>query len=178
MIFFFFVLSVGGVTTILTTELFTQTTRSAAYIIAGSVNWLSFFFISMVFPFIVVSRENNVSSLRISSFYCVSWYFPKRSSCALFVLFSQIGLRHYCFLVFLAVSSLVSIYIFLVVPETKNKSFLEIQDEFKSKNRRSSRADGSGTTLLQTSIWTESQCDWWVTFFYNGALTQFQCYSW
>lgn len=47
----------GGVTNILTTELFTQTTRPAAYMIAGSANWLSFFFISMVFPFIVVSDD-------------------------------------------------------------------------------------------------------------------------
>lgn len=46
--------AIGGVTNILITELFTQTTRPAAYMIAGSVNWLSFFFISMVFPFIVV----------------------------------------------------------------------------------------------------------------------------
>lgn len=44
----------GGVTNILNTELFTQTARPAAYVIAGSVNWLSFFFIGLVFPFIVV----------------------------------------------------------------------------------------------------------------------------
>lgn len=44
----------GGVTNILTTELFTQTARPAAYVIAGSVNWLNFFFIGLVFPFIVV----------------------------------------------------------------------------------------------------------------------------
>lgn len=49
----------GGVTNILTTELFTQTSRPAAYMIAGSVNWLSFFFISMVFPFIVVSAQKD-----------------------------------------------------------------------------------------------------------------------
>ncbi|KAK3514819.1 hypothetical protein QTP70_032529 [Hemibagrus guttatus] len=54
-----FGLGPGGVTNILITELFTQTTRPAAYLIAGSVNWLSFFFISLVFPFIVV-RSNSV----------------------------------------------------------------------------------------------------------------------
>ncbi|KPP56733.1 hypothetical protein Z043_125619, partial [Scleropages formosus] len=47
--------SAGGVTNILTTELFTQTSRPAAYIIGGSINWLSFFFIGIVFPFIVAS---------------------------------------------------------------------------------------------------------------------------
>ncbi|KAM9857907.1 solute carrier family 2, facilitated glucose transporter member 11b [Aulostomus maculatus] len=112
-----FGLGPGGVTNILTMELFTQTTRPAAYIVAGSVNWLSFFFISMVFPFIVL------------------------------------GLQQYCFLVFLAICSLVAVYIMLVVPETKNKAFLEIQDEFRSANNRKGRgADGSGTTLLSTPI--------------------------
>ncbi|XP_040010798.1 solute carrier family 2, facilitated glucose transporter member 11b [Xiphias gladius] len=111
-----FGLGPGGVTNILTTELFTQTTRPAAYMIAGSVNWLSFFFISMVFPFIVV------------------------------------GLQQYCFLVFLAVCSIVAIYIFLVVPETKNKTFLQIQNEFRSSNRKAGSADGTEATLLSTSI--------------------------
>ncbi|XP_035020848.1 solute carrier family 2, facilitated glucose transporter member 11b isoform X1 [Hippoglossus stenolepis] len=112
-----FGLGPGGVTNILTTELFTQTSRPAAYMIAGSVNWLSFFFIGMVFPFIVI------------------------------------GLQQYCFLVFLVVCTLVAIYIVLVVPETKNKTFLEIQREFQSSNhRKASRADGAGTTLLSTSI--------------------------
>lgn len=54
---YFFLSCKGGVTNILTTELFTQTARPAAYVVAGSINWLSFFFISMVFPFIVVSVQ-------------------------------------------------------------------------------------------------------------------------
>ncbi|CAK6966610.1 solute carrier family 2%2C facilitated glucose transporter member 11b [Scomber scombrus] len=112
-----FGLGPGGVTNILTTELFTQTSRPAAYMIAGSVNWLSFFFISMVFPFIVI------------------------------------GLKQYCFLVFLAVCVLVATYIFLIVPETKNKTFLEIQNVFRSTNKRmASSDDGGGTTLLATSL--------------------------
>ncbi|XP_056603044.1 solute carrier family 2, facilitated glucose transporter member 11b isoform X1 [Triplophysa dalaica] len=101
---FMFILSFGlgpgGVTNILTTELFTQTTRPAAYMIGGSVNWTSFFFIGMVFPFIVN------------------------------------GLRQYCFLVFLVICCLVATYIFFVVPETKNKTFLEIQSEFQSRERK------------------------------------------
>ncbi|XP_042277542.1 solute carrier family 2, facilitated glucose transporter member 11-like isoform X2 [Thunnus maccoyii] len=111
-----FGLGPGGVTNILTTELFTQTSRPAAYMIAGSVNWLSFFFISMVFPFIVI------------------------------------GLHQYCFLVFLAVCSMVATYIFFIVPETKNKTFLEIQNVFQSQNRKACGVDGSGTTLLATSM--------------------------
>uniref|UniRef100_A0A3Q3SC04 Solute carrier family 2, facilitated glucose transporter member 5 n=1 Tax=Mastacembelus armatus TaxID=205130 RepID=A0A3Q3SC04_9TELE len=110
-----FGLGPGGVTNILTAELFTQDSRPAAYMIAGSVNWLSFFFIGLVFPFIVI------------------------------------GLQQYCFLVFLAICSLVAIYIFLVVPETKNKTFLEIQTEFQSSNsRKVYNADGAGTILNET----------------------------
>uniref|UniRef100_A0A8C7ZAW6 Solute carrier family 2 member 11b n=1 Tax=Oryzias sinensis TaxID=183150 RepID=A0A8C7ZAW6_9TELE len=92
--------------------LFTQSSRPAAFIISGSVNWLSFFFIGLVFPFII-----------------------------------------YCFLVFLVVCSLVGLYIFLVVPETKNKTFVEIQNDFQSsKNVKLGNSDGAGTILLSTSI--------------------------
>ncbi|KAI4820300.1 hypothetical protein KUCAC02_028284 [Chaenocephalus aceratus] len=106
-----FGLGPGGVTNILTTELFTQATRPAAYIIAGSLNWLSFFLISMVFPFLVV------------------W------------------LEQYCFLVFMAVCTCMAIYIFFVVPETKNKTFIEIQNEFKS-SKKTHTVDATGMTQL------------------------------
>ncbi|XP_056274923.1 solute carrier family 2, facilitated glucose transporter member 11b isoform X2 [Pseudoliparis swirei] len=108
-----FGLGPGGVTNILTTELFTQTTRPAAYMIAGSVNWLCFFFIGLVFPFVVL------------------------------------GLQQYCFLVFLAVCSFMAMYIFFVIPETKNKTFIEIQNEFKSSSHK--KADRAGPMLLITS---------------------------
>ncbi|XP_034026105.1 solute carrier family 2, facilitated glucose transporter member 11b isoform X2 [Thalassophryne amazonica] len=112
-----FGLGPGGVTNILTAELFTQTARPAAYMISGSVNWVSFFFISLVFPFIVV------------------------------------GLQQYCFLVFLAVCSLAALYIFLFVPETKNKTFLEIQNELQSRNKRKvSAVDITGKILLSESL--------------------------
>ncbi|XP_057686784.1 solute carrier family 2, facilitated glucose transporter member 11-like isoform X1 [Corythoichthys intestinalis] len=114
-----FGLGPGGVTNILTMELFTQNARPAAYMIAGSMNWISFFFIGMVFPFIVI------------------------------------GLGQYCFLVFMAICTLVALYIFFIIPETKNKTFLEIQNEFKSGEKKMKMAhgtDGSGMTLLATSM--------------------------
>uniref|UniRef100_A0A3Q3XJ56 Major facilitator superfamily (MFS) profile domain-containing protein n=1 Tax=Mola mola TaxID=94237 RepID=A0A3Q3XJ56_MOLML len=112
-----FGLGPGGVTNILTTELFTQTARPAAYVIAGSVNWLCFFFISLVFPFIVI------------------------------------GLQQYCFLVFLAICSFIAMYIFFVVPETKNKTFLEIQNMFGSFRKRNVfDADGFTASLSSTSM--------------------------
>ncbi|KAM6965140.1 solute carrier family 2, facilitated glucose transporter member 11b [Aplochiton taeniatus] len=110
-----FGLGPGGVTNILTTELFTQPARPAAYMIAGSVNWMSFFIIGMVFPFIVT------------------------------------GLQQYSFLVFMGVSAVVAIFIFFVVPETKNKTFVEIFNEFQSNGKRKpSYSDNPGATLLLT----------------------------
>ncbi len=61
----------GGVTNILTTELFTQTDRPAAYMIGGSINWISFFFIGMIFPFIVVWAP---SFLLLTYGYAVFYY--------------------------------------------------------------------------------------------------------
>ncbi|KAK1796564.1 hypothetical protein P4O66_009601 [Electrophorus voltai] len=54
---FTYILSFGmgpaGVTGILPTEIFNQTARPAAYMIAGSLMWLNLFIIGMVFPFLV-----------------------------------------------------------------------------------------------------------------------------
>ncbi|KAM9446484.1 solute carrier family 2, facilitated glucose transporter member 11b [Clarias gariepinus] len=112
-----FGLGPGGVTNILITELFTQTTRPAAYMIAGSVNWLSFFFISMLFPFIVN------------------------------------GLQQFCFLVFLVICCFVAVFIFFFVPETKNKTFLEIQSELCRERRKASQvSNGVDTPQVSTSL--------------------------
>ncbi|XP_051922856.1 solute carrier family 2, facilitated glucose transporter member 11b isoform X1 [Hippocampus zosterae] len=112
-----FGLGPGGVTNILTMEMFTQTARPAAYMIAGSINWISFFFISMVFPFIML------------------------------------GLQQYCFLVFMAICILVAVYIFFIIPETKNKTFLEIENEFKNGGKKKGYSTyGSGLTRLTTSM--------------------------
>ncbi|KAM4746188.1 solute carrier family 2, facilitated glucose transporter member 11-like isoform 1-T1 [Anableps anableps] len=111
-----FGLGPGGVTNILTTEMFKQTTRPAAFMIAGSVNWLSFFFIGLLFPFIVI------------------------------------GLQHYCFLVFFVVCLSVGIYIIVVLPETKNKSFVEIQKEFQSRRSKEINSDEAEVLLISTSL--------------------------
>ncbi|XP_063768085.1 solute carrier family 2, facilitated glucose transporter member 11 isoform X3 [Eleginops maclovinus] len=54
---FTYILSFGmgpaGVTGILSTELFDQTARPAAYMISGSMMWLNLFIIGMIFPFLV-----------------------------------------------------------------------------------------------------------------------------
>ncbi|XP_061689966.1 solute carrier family 2, facilitated glucose transporter member 11 isoform X2 [Syngnathoides biaculeatus] len=54
---FTYILSFGmgppGVTGVLPTEIFTQTARPAAYMIAGSMMWLNLFIVGMIFPFLV-----------------------------------------------------------------------------------------------------------------------------
>ncbi|NXY50511.1 GTR11 protein, partial [Ceuthmochares aereus] len=55
---FAFILSFGlgpgsGITNTLTAELFIQSSRPAAYMIAGTISWISFFTVGMLFPFIV-----------------------------------------------------------------------------------------------------------------------------
>uniref|UniRef100_G3N9C5 Solute carrier family 2, facilitated glucose transporter member 5 n=1 Tax=Gasterosteus aculeatus aculeatus TaxID=481459 RepID=G3N9C5_GASAC len=50
-----FGLGPAGVTGVLPTEIFNQTARPAAYMIAGSMMWLNLFIIGMIFPFLVVS---------------------------------------------------------------------------------------------------------------------------
>ncbi|XP_031448251.1 solute carrier family 2, facilitated glucose transporter member 11-like isoform X4 [Phasianus colchicus] len=93
-----FGLGPGGITNTLTAEIFVQSSRPAACMIGGTMSWISFFTIGMLFPFIVR------------------------------------GLKQYCFVVFLLECSLVAAFIFLVIPETKNKSFLEIKKEFHKLN--------------------------------------------
>ncbi|XP_066459780.1 solute carrier family 2, facilitated glucose transporter member 11-like isoform X2 [Eleutherodactylus coqui] len=93
-----FGLGPGGVTNTLTAELFTQSSRTGAYMIGGAVNWMSFFAIGMVFPFIVN------------------------------------GLNQYCFLFFLLTCIIIATFIYIIVPETKNKSFLDIKEDFQKLN--------------------------------------------
>ncbi|KAJ3604183.1 hypothetical protein NHX12_028924 [Muraenolepis orangiensis] len=113
---FAFILSFGGVTSSLNTELFTQTSRPAAYVICGTVSWLSFLVIGMVFPFIVT------------------------------------GLQQYSFMVFLVVCCSVGTFIFFVVPETKGKTFLEIHQEFQSKDQKKKSASNGLDTLMSTPL--------------------------
>ncbi|XP_075575202.1 solute carrier family 2, facilitated glucose transporter member 11 isoform X2 [Pelecanus crispus] len=110
-----FGLGPGGITNTLTAELFIQSSRPAAYMIGGTVSWISFFTIGMLFPFMVN------------------------------------GLKQYCFLVFLLECSLVAAFIFFVIPETKNKSFLEIKKEFHRLNF------GRNTQKKETELYERRQ---------------------
>ncbi|XP_054939769.1 solute carrier family 2, facilitated glucose transporter member 5 isoform X8 [Physeter macrocephalus] len=84
---------------LLITEIFLQSSRPAAYMVGGSVHWLSNFTVGLIFPFI------------------------------------QVGLGAYSFIVFAVICLLTTIYTFLVVPETKSKTFIEINQIFTKMNK-------------------------------------------
>eukprot|EP00069_Balaena_mysticetus_P008889 bmy_06045T0 len=84
---------------LLITEIFLQSSRPSAYMVGGSVHWLSNFTVGLIFPFI------------------------------------QVGLGAYSFIVFAVICLLTTIYTFLVVPETKSKTFIEISQIFSKMNK-------------------------------------------
>ncbi|XP_063050885.1 solute carrier family 2, facilitated glucose transporter member 11-like isoform X2 [Engraulis encrasicolus] len=62
-----FGLGPGGVTGTLNSEIFTQTVRPAACMIGLSVNWISFFIISIIFPFVVSGLKQYCFLVFLSS---------------------------------------------------------------------------------------------------------------
>ncbi|XP_067386449.1 solute carrier family 2, facilitated glucose transporter member 9 isoform X2 [Emydura macquarii macquarii] len=94
-----FCIGPGGIPFVLTGELFQQSQRPAAFMIAGTVNWLSNFTVGLLFPFI------------------------------------QAGLHTFCFLVFAVICLAGAIYLFFVLPETKNRTINEISQAFAKRNK-------------------------------------------
>ncbi|XP_042083356.1 solute carrier family 2, facilitated glucose transporter member 5 [Haplochromis burtoni] len=84
---------------VVATEMFRQTARPAAFMVAGSVHWLSNFIVGLVFPFL------------------------------------ERGLGPYSFIIFAVICLVTLIYIWLVVPETKKKTFLEVFQMFAKRNK-------------------------------------------
>ncbi|KAM4635920.1 solute carrier family 2, facilitated glucose transporter member 9-like [Discoglossus pictus] len=91
-----FCIGPAGVPFIMTGELFKQSHRPAAYIVGGTLNWLSNFTVGFVFPFL------------------------------------QMSAGAFSYMVFCAVCLFVAIYVYFVIPETKNKTFMEISEMFSS----------------------------------------------
>ncbi|XP_071379911.1 solute carrier family 2, facilitated glucose transporter member 5-like [Centroberyx affinis] len=92
-----FCIGPAGVPFLITAELFKQSHRPAAYIVGGSLNWISNFTVGFVFPFLQMSAGS------------------------------------YSYLVFSTVCLSVALYVYLVIPETKNKTFMEISRMFAKK---------------------------------------------
>ncbi|KAF4795556.1 Solute carrier family 2, facilitated glucose transporter member 5 [Turdus rufiventris] len=84
---------------VMITEMFLQSSRPAAFMVGGSVHWLSNFTVGLVF------------------------------------LYMEAGLGPYSFLIFCAICVTTMLYIFFVVPETKNKTFMEINRIMAKRNK-------------------------------------------
>ncbi|XP_062874612.1 solute carrier family 2, facilitated glucose transporter member 9 isoform X2 [Trichomycterus rosablanca] len=89
----------GGIPFILTGEIFEQSYRPSAFLVAGIVNWLANFIVGLIFPFI------------------------------------QESLQNYAFLVFVGGCVSAAIYLVVVLPETKNKTFVQISQSFAKINK-------------------------------------------
>ncbi|XP_055364647.1 solute carrier family 2 member 15b isoform X2 [Betta splendens] len=94
-----FCIGPAGVPFLITAELFTQSHRSAAYTVAGCLNWASNFTIGFVFPFLEMSTGP------------------------------------FCYLIFCAVCLSVAAYTYFIIPETRNKTFVEISHMFAARNK-------------------------------------------
>ncbi|XP_034465371.1 solute carrier family 2 member 15a [Hippoglossus hippoglossus] len=92
-----FCIGPAGVPFLVTAELFKQSHRPAAYIVGGSLNWLSNFTVGFMFPFLQMSAGS------------------------------------YCYLVFATVCVFVAVYVYIMIPETKNKTFMEISRMFSKR---------------------------------------------
>ncbi|KAL2103613.1 hypothetical protein ACEWY4_000481 [Coilia grayii] len=84
---------------VITAEIFRQSSRPAAFMLAGSVHWLSNFTVGLVFPYL------------------------------------EQGLGPFSFVIFGVICLLTLIYIGVIIPETKNKTFLEISHLFAKRNK-------------------------------------------
>lgn len=84
---------------VMITEMFLQSSRPAAFMVGGSVHWLSNFTVGLVF------------------------------------LYMETGLGPFSFLIFCAICVATLVYIFFVVPETKNKTFMEINRIMAKRNK-------------------------------------------
>uniref|UniRef100_A0A8C5P7C6 Solute carrier family 2 member 9 n=1 Tax=Leptobrachium leishanense TaxID=445787 RepID=A0A8C5P7C6_9ANUR len=94
-----FCIGPGGIPFVLVAEFFQQSQRPSAFMIAGTINWISNFAVGLLFPLI------------------------------------QEGLNNYCFLVFAAICLFGAVYLYFVLPETKNKTYVEIDHSFAKLNK-------------------------------------------
>ncbi|XP_063001579.1 solute carrier family 2, facilitated glucose transporter member 5-like [Elgaria multicarinata webbii] len=95
----------SAIPSVMIIEMFLQSSRPAAFMVGGSVHWLSNFTVGLVFTYM------------------------------------EQGLGPYCFLIFCGICFATVVYIFLIVPETKNKTFMEINQIMAKRNGMDVQAD-------------------------------------
>ncbi|XP_053546408.1 solute carrier family 2, facilitated glucose transporter member 5 isoform X2 [Bombina bombina] len=103
---------------VITTEMFRQASRPSAFMVAGSVHWLSNFIVGLIFEFLMQ------------------------------------GLGSYCFILFACICLATFIFIYIVVPETKGKTFLEVSQLMAKRNGIEERPEFQdlNTTLHETPL--------------------------
>ncbi|XP_076007351.1 solute carrier family 2, facilitated glucose transporter member 9-like [Genypterus blacodes] len=114
------------------------------------VSWmpyLSFACILAVFAFVclgpasvafVLVSELFEQSHRPAAFsICGSLFWLSEFTIGLVFPFMQEALQNYVFLVFVVVCTVAAVYLFFVLPETKNKTFVEISQSFAKRNKLS-----------------------------------------
>ncbi|XP_066528378.1 solute carrier family 2, facilitated glucose transporter member 5-like [Hoplias malabaricus] len=107
--------------TVITTEIFRQSSRPAAFMVAGSVHWLSNFTVGLVFPFL------------------------------------EKGLGAYSFIIFAFICLATLIYIWVVIPETKNNTFLEISKLFAKRNKVEIVVEDKECKMKESGVWDDQQ---------------------
>ncbi|XP_072442248.1 solute carrier family 2, facilitated glucose transporter member 5 [Chiloscyllium punctatum] len=100
---------------VITTEMFRQSSRPAAFMVAGSVHWLSNFIVGLIFPFL------------------------------------EKGLGEYSFIIFGGICLATFAYIFIIIPETKSKTFLEISQMFAKRNKVEIKLESEHLELHKTN---------------------------
>ena len=124
----------GPVPAVLITETFLQSSRPAAFMVGGSVHWLSNFTVGLIFPFVQVSASRPASPVPpAQNPHAVKGEASGEGEPHL--PFPQVGLGAYSFVIFGVICLLTTIYTFLVVPETKAKTFVEINQIFTKMNK-------------------------------------------
>ncbi|KAL7847961.1 hypothetical protein AOLI_G00226790 [Acnodon oligacanthus] len=101
---FFFSSGPAGVTAPLPGEIFAQSYKAAAFVVACTLNWVGLFFVGMVFPFIVEYLE------------------------------------YFCFLIFFFFCFVSGVFVWYGMPETRNRSIMEISAEFERRHNKTKPA--------------------------------------
>uniref|UniRef100_A0A673H3I5 Cytosolic purine 5'-nucleotidase-like n=1 Tax=Sinocyclocheilus rhinocerous TaxID=307959 RepID=A0A673H3I5_9TELE len=121
---FFFSSGPAGVTAPLPGEIFTQSYKPPAFMVACILNWTGLFLVGMLFPLIVEHLD------------------------------------YFCFLIFFVFCFFSGVFVWFHVPETKNKTVLEITEDFKRMHQKSrhslqSKLSSIHTNNIQSTISTK-----------------------
>ncbi|XP_047425401.1 solute carrier family 2 member 11, like isoform X2 [Mugil cephalus] len=149
---FFFASGPAGVTAPLPGEIFNQSYKSAAYIVACTLNWTGLFTLGMLFPVLVVSVLLSPQFFLLTEGYLKEQLLKKSvkmchslTNCFQMLCFQE-QLDYYCFLIFLVFCAVCGIYVRLNVPETKNRTVLEITAEFERMHSKTAASDMKRST--------------------------------